>query len=84
MASITLTLLASPETMVIAEVSEGGRRDWSFEIERTYTVTVWLCARRAGIRREPRLPVAPRRRTRMSVERFGTRFRFNTVFKLRD
>jgi hypothetical protein len=56
--------VASPTTIVRREKSDSGRRACNLLGDRTYAVTTWLWARRAGMRRRPRLPVAPRRRTR--------------------
>ena len=55
--------VASPVTIMVEERTDEGIRLRSLDSERTKTMTVWLWERRAGRRRDPRLPVAPRRRT---------------------
>ena len=55
--------MASPVTIVVEERTDEGIRERSLDSERTKTMTVWPWARRAGRRRDPRLPVGPRRRT---------------------
>ena len=55
--------VASPVTIVVEERTDEGIRERSFDSERTKTTTVWPWERRAGRRRDPRLPVGPRRRT---------------------
>lgn len=60
--------LASPSTMVMRGSDEAERSERSLAGERTKAMTVWLWERRAGIRREPRLPVAPRRRIFIVLE----------------
>lgn len=54
--------------MLVGPLKGVGRRGTSLARERTRAITVWWCARRAARRREPRLPVAPRRRTRCGLE----------------
>ena len=60
---IAAVSVASPSTIVIDDINYGSRRDLSLDTLCTYAMTVWLCERRAGMRRRPRLPDAPRRRT---------------------
>ena len=55
--------MASPVTIVVEERTDAGIRERSLDSERTKTMTVWPWERRAGRRRDPRLPVGPRRRT---------------------